>query len=45
MLKKEKLERVHSKSASIIQVWYSEFLDLKRFNDTFKRVQYDTVLN
>ena len=45
MLKKEKLERVHSKSASIIQVWYSEFLDLKRFNDTFKRVQYDKVLN
>ena len=45
MLKKEKLERVHSKSASIIQVWYSQFLDLKRFNDIFKRIKYGKVLN
>ena len=43
MLKKEKLERVHSKSASIIQVWYSQFLDLKRFNDIFKRIKYGKV--
>ena len=45
MLKKEKLERVHSKSASIIQVWYSQFLDLKRFYDIFKGVKYGKVLN
>lgn len=45
MLKKEKLEKVQNKSASVIQVQYSEFLNLKRFNDIFKKVKYDKVLN
>lgn len=31
MLKKEKLEKVQNQSASVIQVWWSEFLSLKRF--------------
>uniref|UniRef100_A0A8D1AH97 Calponin-homology (CH) domain-containing protein n=1 Tax=Sus scrofa TaxID=9823 RepID=A0A8D1AH97_PIG len=33
MLKKEKLEKVQNQSASVIQVWWSEFLNLKRKQD------------
>ena len=37
MLKKEKLEKVQNKSASVIQVQNPGILNLKSFNDIFKK--------